>query len=154
GTSRATPRGVRVASSRTPPKGLAFNSSERVLGQRVAPTSPSSGLPQRTWLYDFCWRVMRLAEYCGPAEATGRSYQEMSSPKDLFRGSGAGRLPRFRTITVVCLTLAAVGLIWAATASQAAGACPIPGNFEIDGDMIQNTCTPGANDWNTPNIGV
>jgi uncharacterized repeat protein (TIGR01451 family) len=54
------------------------------------------------------------------------------------------------------LLVLATGLIWAATASQAAPppACPIPGNFEIDGDMQQATCNPAGDDWNTPGIGV
>ncbi|HZC74140.1 MAG TPA: hypothetical protein VE442_25870 [Jatrophihabitans sp.] len=48
----------------------------------------------------------------------------------------------------------ASGLIWAAIPAQAAS-CPTPGNFEIDGDMLQLTCNPGPqDDWNTPNIGV
>ena len=41
-------------------------------------------------------------------------------------------------------------------AAQAAPlpACPIPGGFEIDGDMAAGTCNPAGDDWNTPNIGV
>jgi uncharacterized repeat protein (TIGR01451 family) len=76
----------------------------------------------------------------------------MSTPRNFHRGWG--RLPRVRGFLTVCLMLAAVGLIWATTASQAAGPCPIPGGFEIDGNMNQNTCTPSGNDWDTPNIGV
>ncbi|MGY2876748.1 putative repeat protein (TIGR01451 family)/LPXTG-motif cell wall-anchored protein [Marmoricola sp. URHA0025 HA25] len=38
--------------------------------------------------------------------------------------------------------------------AQAASPCPTPGNFEIDGDMAQNTCTPAADDWNTPSLTV
>jgi uncharacterized repeat protein (TIGR01451 family) len=56
---------------------------------------------------------------------------------------------------LVCLLLAA-GLIFAAASSQAAPppACPIPGNFEIDGDMQQATCNPAGDDWNTPGLKV
>jgi uncharacterized repeat protein (TIGR01451 family) len=57
-------------------------------------------------------------------------------------------------IATLCLIMAAVGLAGAVTWSHAAGACPIPGGFEIDGNMNQNTCTPAGNDWDTPNIGV
>jgi uncharacterized repeat protein (TIGR01451 family) len=60
-----------------------------------------------------------------------------------FRGWGR----RGRSVVTICLLLAATGLIFAATSSQAAGACPIPGNFEIDGDMTHATCTPPADDW-------
>ena len=77
----------------------------------------------------------------------------MSTPRN-FQGRGRPRLPRVRSIATLCLMLAAVGLIWAATASQAAGACPIPGGFEIDGDMNQATCAPAGDDWDTPGLVV
>ncbi|HKS78139.1 MAG TPA: DUF11 domain-containing protein [Gaiellaceae bacterium] len=44
--------------------------------------------------------------------------------------------------------------IFFVAASGASGPCPIPGNFEIDGDMTQATCTPAADDWNTSGLGV
>jgi uncharacterized repeat protein (TIGR01451 family) len=52
------------------------------------------------------------------------------------------------------LAAAAFGVIFVAASGAAPSPCPIPGNFEIDGDMTQQTCAPGADDWNTPNIGV
>jgi uncharacterized repeat protein (TIGR01451 family) len=49
---------------------------------------------------------------------------------------------------------AAFGVVFVAATGAAPSPCPIPGNFEIDGDMTQLTCDPGADDWDTPNIGV
>jgi hypothetical protein len=37
-----------------------FMSHERVLGGRVAATSPSQGSSESGWFYDFAWRVNRL----------------------------------------------------------------------------------------------
>src|SRR5579884_2164769 len=51
------------------------------------------------------------------------------------------------------MAVAAFGVFFVA-ASGAAPSCPTPGNFEIDGDMAQHTCSNPADDWNTPNIGV
>ena len=63
------------------------------------------------------------------------------------------RFRRVRSIATVGALIAG-GLFWAAGPAQAAS-CPTPGNFEIDGDMLQLTCNPGpADDWNTPGIGV
>jgi hypothetical protein len=67
--------------------------------------------------------------------------------------SKVARFRRVRSIATVGFLIAA-GLVWSAAPSQAASPCPIPGNFEIDGNMTQLTCTPGADDWNTPGIGV
>jgi uncharacterized repeat protein (TIGR01451 family) len=55
---------------------------------------------------------------------------------------------------VTAIVVVAGGMLWTAGAAQALPACPIPGNFEIDGDMLQGTCTPPGDDWNTPGIGV
>jgi len=52
------------------------------------------------------------------------------------------------------VALAAAGLVFLGGPVQAASPCPIPGNFEIDGDMTQATCTPPGDDWNTPGINV
>src|SRR6476659_8824441 len=70
-----------------------------------------------------------------------------------LRGFRRGRGRRFWLVGATMLAAAAFVVVFVA-ASGAAGACPIPGNFEIDGDMTQHTCTPAADDWNTPNIGV
>ena len=48
----------------------------------------------------------------------------------------------------------AFGVFFVASSGAAPSPCPIPGSFEIDGDMTQHTCSPAADDWNTPNIGV
>ena len=74
----------------------------------------------------------------------------MSTLKGFRRG-------RKRGLWVVAATLAAAaafGVVFVAASGAAPSPCPIPGNFEIDGDMTQLTCSPGADDWNTPNIGV
>ena len=47
-----------------------------------------------------------------------------------------------------------LAIVFVAASGAAPSPCPIPGNFEIDGDMLQQTCNPGADDWNTPSIGV
>jgi uncharacterized repeat protein (TIGR01451 family) len=56
------------------------------------------------------------------------------------------------------LLLVATGLVWAATASQAAPqACTVAGGFEIDGDMTPGTatCVPAGLDWtSTPPLTV
>ncbi|HZC25429.1 MAG TPA: hypothetical protein VE287_00275, partial [Actinopolymorphaceae bacterium] len=68
--------------------------------------------------------------------------------------SKVARFKRVRSIATVGFLIAA-GLVWAGAApAQAAAPCPIPGGFEIDGDMTQLTCTPTGDDWNTPGIGV
>jgi uncharacterized repeat protein (TIGR01451 family) len=63
------------------------------------------------------------------------------------------RIRRALRITTATL-LASAGLVWATGPVQAASPCPIPGGFEIDGDMTQLTCTPSGDDWNTSGIGV
>ena len=60
---------------------------------------------------------------------------------------------RARSILIVAV-LTGAGVGWHAGPVAAAVPCPIPGNFEIDGDMLQATCAPPAEDWNTPGIGV
>jgi uncharacterized repeat protein (TIGR01451 family) len=67
--------------------------------------------------------------------------------------SKAPRFRRARSILTVAL-LAGGALVWAAGPSQALPACPIPGGFEIDGDMLQGTCTPAGDDWNTASLNV
>ncbi|MFL6173227.1 MAG: hypothetical protein ACJ716_10115 [Marmoricola sp.] len=52
------------------------------------------------------------------------------------------------------MALAGAGLVFLGGPAHAASPCPTPGNFEIDGDMLQATCTAPADDWNTPSIGV
>jgi hypothetical protein len=74
----------------------------------------------------------------------------MSSLRSFRRGRGRGLWAVGATLVVA----AAFGVIFVASSGAAPSPCPIPGNFEIDGDMTQQTCSPGADDWNTPNIGV
>jgi uncharacterized repeat protein (TIGR01451 family) len=45
-------------------------------------------------------------------------------------------------------------VVGTSTSAQAADPCPVPGSFEIDGDMTLHTCTPAGDDWNTPGLGV
>jgi uncharacterized repeat protein (TIGR01451 family)/LPXTG-motif cell wall-anchored protein len=56
--------------------------------------------------------------------------------------------------SLVAFAIAALLVVGTGVPAQAASPCPIPGNFEIDGDMTQLTCTPSGDDWNTPGIGV
>src|SRR2546428_9416142 len=70
-----------------------------------------------------------------------------------LRGFRRGRDRRLWFVGATLVAAAAFGIFFVA-ASGASGPCPIPGNFEIDGDMTQATCTPAGDDWNTPNIGV
>src|SRR4029077_9187821 len=74
----------------------------------------------------------------------------MSALRSLRRGRNRG----LWMVGATLLAAAAFGVIFVASSGAAPTVCPIPGNFEIDGDMLQNTCAPPANDWNTPNIGV
>ncbi len=70
-----------------------------------------------------------------------------------FRGGRGGR--RLWLVGATLVVAAAFGVVFVAASGAAPPSpCPIPGNFEIDGDMTQQTCSPGADDWNTPNIGV
>src|SRR4029077_20494197 len=74
-----------------------------------------------------------------------------------MRAWGSLRRGRNRGLWVVGATLlaaAAFGVIFVASSGAVNPPCPIPGNFEIDGDMNQATCSPAADDWDTPNIGV
>jgi uncharacterized repeat protein (TIGR01451 family) len=90
-----------------------------------------------------------------PKSQGGRSI--VGTPRSFDRGRGDQR-PRFRSIATICLVLVASGLVWAATASQAAPqACTVAGGFEIDGDMTAGTatCAPAGLDWNsTPPLTV
>jgi uncharacterized repeat protein (TIGR01451 family) len=64
------------------------------------------------------------------------------------------RVRRASSILTAALLVGAA-LVWVAGPVQAAPSpCPIPANFEIDGDMSQHTCDPAGDDWNTPGIGV
>src|SRR4029077_8703557 len=73
----------------------------------------------------------------------------MSTPGSFRRGRGR----RLWMVGATLVAAATFGIFFVA-ASGASGPCPTPGNFEIDGDMTQATCTPAADDWNTPNIDV
>ena len=69
-----------------------------------------------------------------------------------FRGGRGGR--RLWLVGATLVAAASFGVIFIAASGAAPLPCPHPGNFEIDGDMTQQTCSPGFDDWNTPNIGV
>src|SRR3954452_15449511 len=63
--------------------------------------------------------------------------------------------PLGRLVSIIAAFAIAMLLVGANVSPvQAASPCPTPGNFEIDGDMTQNTCSSPADDWNTPGIGV
>src|SRR4051812_15939764 len=64
----------------------------------------------------------------------------------------AGRRPLAAAIAMIT-ALALAGFVWSAQ-SSAFAPCQTPGSFELDGDMTQATCTPSADDWNTPGLGV
>ena len=75
----------------------------------------------------------------------------MSAPRNLRRGRGR----RLWLVGATLFAAAAFGVVFIASSGAAPPPpCPIPGNFEIDGDMLQGTCNPAGDDWNTPNIGV
>ncbi len=74
----------------------------------------------------------------------------MSALRSFRRGHGRG----FWLVGATLVAAAAFGAVFVASSGAVPSPCPIPGNFEIDGDMTQQTCSPGADDWNTPNIGV
>ncbi len=69
-----------------------------------------------------------------------------------FRRGREGR--RLWLVGATLVAALAFGVLFVASSGAAPTPCPIPGNFEIDGDMTQATCNPPADDWNTPNIGV
>ena len=74
----------------------------------------------------------------------------MSALRSFSRGRNRG----LWVVGATLIAAAAFGVIFVASSGAAPPTCPTPGNFEIDGDMLQQTCSPGADDWNTPNIGV
>ncbi|MFE2992245.1 hypothetical protein [Streptomyces sp. NPDC059262] len=57
---------------------------------------------------------------------------------------------RFAAVAVAALMM----LAGAAVPARAASPCPVPGGFEIDGDLQASTCTPSGDDWNTPGLNV
>jgi hypothetical protein len=71
-----------------------------------------------------------------------------------LRGFRRGRNRGLWVVGATLLAAAAFGVVFVASSGAVNPPCPIPGNFEIDGDMTQATCNPPADDWNTPNIGV
>src|SRR5215467_11530450 len=80
----------------------------------------------------------------------GGAGKHMSALRSLRRGNGR----RLWAVGATLVAAAAFGVFFVAASGAAPSPCPIPGNFEIDGDMTQQTCSPGADDWDTPNIGV
>ena len=74
----------------------------------------------------------------------------MSALRSFSRGRNRG----LWMVGATLLAAAAFGVIFVASSGAAPSPCPIPGNFEIDGDMAQATCNAPGDDWNTPNIGV
>jgi len=74
----------------------------------------------------------------------------MSTLKRFSRGRGR----RYWVVGATLVAAAMFGVTFVASSGAAGSPCPIPGNFEIDGDMNQGTCTPPADDWDTSGIGV
>ncbi|MGY2876747.1 putative repeat protein (TIGR01451 family)/LPXTG-motif cell wall-anchored protein [Marmoricola sp. URHA0025 HA25] len=64
--------------------------------------------------------------------------------------------PLGRLVSIIAAFAAALLLVGAnvVPAQAAPVPCPVPGSFEIDGDMTEQTCNPGADDWNTPSLTV
>ncbi|MEU0599836.1 hypothetical protein ABZ484_16545 [Streptomyces sp. NPDC006393] len=54
----------------------------------------------------------------------------------------------------VAAVAALLMLAGVAAPARAASPCPVPGGFEIDGDLEAGTCTPSGDDWNTPGLNV
>ncbi len=75
----------------------------------------------------------------------------MSPLRSFRRGRDGGRLWLVGATLFAAFTF---GVVFVASSGATPSPCPIPGSFEIDGDMTQHTCNPAADDWNTPNIGV
>ena len=65
-----------------------------------------------------------------------------------------GRGRRFWLVGATLVAAASFGVVFVAASGAAPASCPPPGNFEIDGDMQQQTCSTPEDDWNTPGIGV
>ena len=59
-----------------------------------------------------------------------------------------------RTLYFLSAAVLVVPAVIYAPISSAATPCPMPGGFEIDGDMVAGTCSPPGIDWNTPGLGV
>src|SRR5436190_23105646 len=74
----------------------------------------------------------------------------MSALRSFHRGRGR----KYLFLGATLVAAAAFSVVFVAASGAAPSPCPIPGNFEIDGDMTQATCDPPADDWNTPGIGV
>ena len=62
-----------------------------------------------------------------------------------FRRGHRGR--RLWLVGATLVAAASFGLIFVAASGVAPSPCPIPGNFDIDGDMIHATCNPPGDDW-------
>src|SRR3954449_9288106 len=68
----------------------------------------------------------------------------MSALRSYRRGRGGRRLWAVGATLVVA---AAFGVFFVASSGAAPSPCPIPGGFEIDGDMTHATCSPPGDDW-------
>src|SRR6266550_1020152 len=62
-----------------------------------------------------------------------------------FRRGHRGR--RLWLVGATLVAAASFGIIFVASSGAAPSPCPIPGGFEIDGDMTHATCDPPGDDW-------
>jgi uncharacterized repeat protein (TIGR01451 family)/LPXTG-motif cell wall-anchored protein len=56
-------------------------------------------------------------------------------------------LARWVSGTAAAALVTAAAFVWVAAPAHAADPCPIPGGFEIDGNMTASTCDPAGDDW-------
>ncbi len=63
-------------------------------------------------------------------------------------------LARWVSAAASAALVTAAAVVWVAAPAHAASPCPVPGGFEIDGDMTHSTCDPAGDDWNTSSIDV
>jgi uncharacterized repeat protein (TIGR01451 family) len=68
----------------------------------------------------------------------------MSALRGLRRGRSGRRL---WAVGATLIAAAAFGVFFVAASGAAPSPCPIPGGFEIDGDMTHATCDPPGDDW-------
>src|SRR4051794_533188 len=62
-----------------------------------------------------------------------------------FRCGRGGR--RLWLVAATLVAAASFGVVFVASSGAAPSPCPIPGGFEIDGDMTHATCSPPGDDW-------
>src|SRR3954454_6251968 len=68
----------------------------------------------------------------------------MSALRNFRRGRGGRRL---WLVAATLVAAASFGVVFVAASGAAPSPCPIPGGFEIEGDMTHATCSPPGDDW-------